>query len=218
MSYKIKKFESFNQNAIDILINDIKKTANDNNVKIIIDKGKTIPYYNTNVPVSGYFIDYGTPTLAVATGKPVEDWVMILVHESCHMDQYIERSPYWTTSFIDGKEAVEHIQEWCDGAELSESKLDYAIKKAREVELDCEKRTMEKAKSYGLSINIEEEIQKANSYILFYTLLKETRKWNKPGKPPYKIKEVWSALPNTFNMDYTVVPDDIKELYIKYCF
>lgn len=86
------------------------------------------------------------------------------------------------------------------------------------VELDCEKRTIEKAKKYNLPVNIKEEIQKANSYILFYTFVKESRKWNTPGKAPYQIREVWSKMPDTFEIDYAQIPEDIRELYRKYCY
>jgi hypothetical protein len=67
-------------------------------------------------------------------------------------------------------------------------------------------------------VNVEEEIQKANSYILFYTFIKEVRKWNTPGKAPYQVKEVWSKMPKTFNMDYFTVSSEISELYKKFCY
>ena len=214
----LKLFEDFNQSLIDQLVSDTKMTAEKNGVKIIFEQTKTIPYFVGGSPVSGYFIDYGTPTLAVAMGKPVDEWVMVLAHESSHMDQWIEKSSYWTNSFIDGREAVDHIDEWCVGRDLTEEELDNAVNRARGVELDCERRTIVKAKEFQLPINVDEEIQKANSYILFYTMIKYTRKWNKPGQAPYQIKEVWSRMPITFNMDYDNIPDDIKELYMKYCF
>jgi hypothetical protein len=49
-------------------------------------------------------------------------------------------------------------------------------------------------------------------------MLKEVRKWNVSGKAPYQIKEVWSQMPKTFDMDYYTVPENLKELYLKYCF
>jgi hypothetical protein len=49
-------------------------------------------------------------------------------------------------------------------------------------------------------------------------MLKEVRKWNVTGKAPYQIKEVWSQMPKTFDMDYYNVPENLKELYLKYCF
>lgn len=195
---------------------EISQTGIENGVKIVLHDDETVPYAIGGCPVSGYFVDYGNPTLAVALKN--KSWVMTLCHESCHMDQWIEKSPFWTNSFIDGREAVEYIDEFCNGENFSEEKLNDFIKKARGVEWDCEKRSIQKAIKYGLDINVEEEIQKANSYILFYTFVKETRKWNTVGKAPYNIKEVWSLMPKTFDMDYEVVPENIKEAYYKYCF
>lgn len=201
------------------LIEDTKKKAIDNGVEVLISQEKTVPYITgDDFRVSGYFVDYGTPKLAVAIGKPLKDWVMILAHEGSHMDQWIEKSPYWTNNFVNGRESVEYIDEWCAGKEFSDEEIDDFIKRSIGVEWDCEKRTIEKAKKYNLPVNIKEEIQKANSYIWFYTFVKETRKWNNPGQAPYQIKEVWSRVPDTFDMDYTQIPEDIRELYRKYCY
>lgn len=203
---------------INQLVEDTKKKAEENGVKLIIQDSKTVPYAVGDFPVSGYFIDYGSPTLAVATGKPLKDWVMVLAHEGSHMEQWIENSPFWKNSFINGREAVEYIDEWCGGKEFSKEEIDDICKRALEVELDCEKRTVEKAIKYNLPVNVEEEIQKANSYILFYTFIKEIRKWNTTGKAPYQVKEVWSKMPTTFEMDYFTVPEEISEIYRKYCY
>ncbi len=223
---KIKNYKLFlesNQDSeltpeIQKLIDDIKKECEVNGVEVILQNTKTIPYAIGDLPVSGYFIDYGNPKLAVATGKPLKEWVMVLAHESSHMEQCIEKSPYWTNSFIDGREAVEYIDEWCAGKEFSKEEIDDICKRAREVEWDCERRTIEKAIKYKLPVNITEEIQKANSYILFYTFIKDVRKWNAPGKAPHQIREVWSVMPTNFSIDYEVVPDEYKELYLKYCY
>ena len=214
----LRLYEELDQNLIDKLVQDTKNTADEHGVKIIFENTLTVPYAVGGFPCSGYFVDYGNPTLAVAMGKPVDQWVMVLAHESSHMDQWIEKSSAWTNNFVNGKESVDYIDEWCNGKDISEEELNDLIKRSIGEEWDCERRTIEKAKEYNLPINIKEEAQKANSYILFYTMLKETRKWNKPGQAPYQIKEVWSQMPDTFDMDYSVVPDEIKELYLKYCF
>lgn len=214
----LKLFEDFNQDSIDKVVQDITKKAEDNGVQIILEPTPTIPYAVGDFPCAGYFVSYGRPTLAVATGKPLKDWIMVLVHESSHMDQWLEGSKAWTNNFVDGKESVDYIDEWLSGKEMTEEEIDDLISRSIDVERDCEMRTIEKVKEYNLPVNVDEEIQKANSYILFYRMLKITRKWNKPGKAPYQIKEVWSQMPKTFYMDYSEVPEDLQELYLKYCF
>lgn len=198
------------------LIHDTKKQARDNGVKLILPDSITIPYPRGNFEVNGYFVAYEEPTLAVAVGKPLNDWIMILAHEGSHMEQWIEKSPYWINSFIDGKEAVDHLDEWCSGREMTKEELDNVFRRSREIEWDCERRTIEKAKKYNLPVKISEEIQKANSYIFLYSLMREFKRW--PDKRPYQVREIWSRLPDSFDVDYDHIPEKIKELYWKFCY
>jgi hypothetical protein len=218
MNY-IRTYESFKSNeSFNKLLEDSKVKCQKHGVKFITVDSNTIQYPVGQVPVSGYFIDNGHPELGVAIGKPVEAWSAILAHESSHMDQWLENSKYWTGNYIDGKEAVDYLDEWISGKEFTSEEVQRFVDAAIGVEWDCERRTVEKIKEYKLPLNSIEETQKANSYILFYTMLKETRKWNKPGQAPYLIKKVWSQMPKTFDMDYSIVPDSLRELYMKYCF
>lgn len=198
------------------LIEDIRKQAEENNVRMILRDSETIAYPTGGFEVSGYFVAYERPTLAVAVGKPIEDWILILAHEGSHMEQWIEKSPYWTGSFIEGKEAVDRLDEWCSGKEMTKEELDDICRRSRDVEWDCERRTIEKIEKYDLPVNMREEIQKANSYIFLYTLMKEFRKW--PERRPYQVKEVWSQMPDNFDVNYEQIPENIKELYGKFCY
>jgi hypothetical protein len=119
----LKIYEEFN-NLINNLIEDTKEKAKKHGVKIILEDSLTVPYPVGGFPCSGYFIDYGNPTLAVAMNKPVDQWVMVLAHESSHMDQWIEKSSEWENNFIDGKESVDYIDEWCSGKEFTKEQLD----------------------------------------------------------------------------------------------
>ncbi len=202
---------------IDYFIQELKNKTQANGVKFIIGEEATVKYFNNDLRVSGYFVDYGTPTLAIATGKDINEWFMILLHESSHMDQWIEQSAYWVDSFIDGREAVDYIDEWLNGKDFDEDSLNSIFHKAIMVELDCERRTIQKAKNYGFDIDFESEIKKANSYILFYLFIKEYRMWYSVNKAPYQIKEVWQEMPSSFDIDYTKLDDKLKKLYNKYC-
>lgn len=215
----IKTYESFTTNEpADRLLEDTRVKCEKHGVKFVTTDTEHVQYPVGSVPVSGYFIDYGKPELGVAIGRPVEIWSATLAHESSHMDQWLEKSKYWIGNYINDKEAVDYLDEWIAGTEYTPEEIDTYVNAAIGVEWDCERRTVEKIKEYNLPLDPIEETQKANSYILFYTMLKETRKWNKPGKAPYLIKEVWSQMPKTFDIDYSVVPENIKDLYLKYCF
>lgn len=208
---------NISKNQIDSFVQELKNKTETNGVKFIVGDGSTIEYINGGIQVSGYFVDYGNPTLAIATGKDIESWFMILLHESSHMDQWIEKSPYWTDSFIDGKEAVDYINDWLNGQEYDEEFLNNVFEKALMVELDCERRTIQKAKNYGFDIDFESEIKKANSYILFYRFIQEFKKWYGVNKAPYQIKEVWQEMPSSFDIDYSKLDDKLKKLYNEYC-
>jgi hypothetical protein len=215
----IKSWKLFENQSFKTIIDDITKKANENGVKLLLPETNTVPYV-TGSEVSGYFVDNGNPILACAIGGDIKRWGPILAHESSHMDQWIENCSAWTNNYYKGREAVDWLDEWCqDKVKFSDAEVDDLIERAIGVELDCEKRTIEKEKKYNLPVNIEEEIQKSISYILFYRFLKESKKWNSPGKAPYLIKEIWSLMPKSFDeIDFKTVPENIKEAYYKYCY
>lgn len=215
----LKSFKLFEDTSFNQMIEDIKKTAEEHNVKLLLPETGSVPYI-TGVEVSGYFIDNGDPTLACGIGGDIKIWGTVLAHESSHMDQWIENCKEWTDNYWKGRECVDWLDEWCQGkVELTNEQVDDIIDRAIGVELDCEKRTIQKEIKYKLPVVIEEEIQKSISYILFYRFVKESKKWNIGGKAPYLIKEVWSLMPKSFeDLDFKTVPDNIKEAYYKYCY
>lgn len=186
-------------------IGKIKGDCKKNNVKFIAGKGKQISYDN-NTKVGGYFADT-PPILAFANGH--KDSLDLLIHESSHMDQWIEKLNLYVIS--KKKDDDEVFDSWLAGKNFSKQKINATIGRIQAVELDCEKRSIKKIKKYKLPINVETYIKKANSYIFLYTLIKENRKWTKT--PPYRIKKIVNLMPGKFLNDYSKVPDNIKELY-----
>ena len=199
------------------LISHINTRAKENNIKLLLEKSKSIFYPNSNLIVNGYF-DIKTMALAVAIDKPLSDWIMLFAHESSHMDQWIDKCVCWNNSIIDEFDSTEYIDKWISGEEFSQDFVDKIITYTRDLELDCERRTIEKAKFYNLPVNITEEIQKANSYIYFYTLLRDFRKWSLPEKSPYQLEEVWRKMPESFDVDHSVVSNDLRDLYFNHCY
>lgn len=198
----------------------VEETAKKNGVSFILSQDSHIPYPTTKDLVNGYMVEFPEKQLAVATGKPIELWLPILAHESSHMDQCLEKDLSWTESYIPGTiiETVDIIELWIEGkVELNPSQLNEYIRRSRNVELDCERRTVEKIKTFNLPIDIAEYTQKANSYIFFYTAMKDTKAWYLPGREPYNTKEVWSLCPSTFlfEEEYESVPEDLMQAYRK---
>lgn len=206
------------------MLNDNK--IPDNYAEFLIDTGRLIDANNINLNiVETESIDYlGHPaygfftqnplTFGLAIGSHIDEWMKVCVHESCHMDQYLEKSSYWTTAHVLNIEAMDIVTLWVDRQiELNNSQLNFFITKIKEMEWDCERRTVEKFKKYNIDVNIEEYIQRANSYLFTYNFVEQCRAWNKDEYVPYHIPELWKLMPKTFDVDYTVTPVEYIEAY-----
>lgn len=170
-------------------------------VALIMAPTPTLAYQGQEqYQVSGYFVEQPRPTLAVATGKPFEEWLQICVHEGCHMDQWIERDPSWIgNTLADGREAVDWLDAWCSrDLELDADVLADVIARAKAVELDCEKRAVATLVAFGLPVDLPTYIQRANAYVQFYDHVGRIRAWNAPGQAPYQREQVWRQAPTVF--------------------
>ena len=142
-----------------------------------------------NLPCSGYFDE---KSLVVATNKKnVREWLDVLVHESCHLDQFLEKSKLWVS---DGNSLL-IVEAWINKKNISERRKNKGFKNTIALELDCEKRTVAKIKKYNLNINKEEYIQKANSYLFSYLYSMIHRKWY---PTPYENPRIWKRMPKNF--------------------
>ena len=158
--------------------------------------------------------------LSVATGKAKAKWFQTFIHESCHMDQSIEKARVWKDLKVgESAEAPDLVFMWLDHIiELNKDQLSRYIQKSLMVELDCEKRSAKKIVDYNLPHDVQEYTQRANAYVYFYLMVQRTRKWYKIGREPYNTKAVWSQMPNHFFNDYTTIPTKYVKLYKEHCF
>jgi hypothetical protein len=158
-----------------------------------------------NLPCSGYFDE---KNLVVATNKKnVREWLDVLVHESCHLDQFLEKSKLW----VSDNESLCVVEAWINKKNISEQRRDKGFKNTIALELDCEKRTIAKIKKYKLDINKEEYIQKANSYLFAYLYTLIYRKWY---PTPYENPRIWKKMPiNFLTIDQYL---DKNSKYLKY--
>jgi hypothetical protein len=198
---------------IKVFIEDLKLYTKENNIKLVLSPEKGVQFSEGGILCNGYFDDI-TSTLACALGKDVSQWLVILLHESCHMDQWVQKVPEWTENV-----GMDNIEKWLNGDDtVNMNNIDNEIRTSIIVEVDCEKRTVEKIKKYGLDsiINIDEYIQKSNAYVLFYLWMRKNRKWYTIGKEPYNIPDVVSVMPKTFDIDYTILDSKIEKTYDAY--
>ena len=191
-----------------------KKQAEILGVDIFISKRKNLTL-NEEIKCAGYFClvkkdkEY-EPLLAVATGRGIKHWLPIFVHESCHMEQWMENHEFWKKS-----EKLDVIDEWVVGKEFHWRTINASIKNSINLEVDCEKRTVKKIIEWNLPIKIEEYIQCSNAYIMFYNYLKKTRKWSDPDKSPYRNKRIFKHMPQKWMKNYHRLPKKIEELFDK---
>jgi hypothetical protein len=66
---------------------------------------------------------------------------------------------------------------------------------------------------WGLSIDTDKYIKRANAYLMFYNWLKQTRKWSNPNNTPYGNKRIVAAMPTNFKLDYSKLPKRFEKLY-----
>ena len=91
-----------------------------------------------------------------------------------------------------------------------------AGKIVRDMELDCEIRSVENIKKWKLPLKINNYIQLANSYIYFYTYSLKVRKWCNL-KSPYRVKSIVNIMPDYFVEDYDDLDPKYEELFERYC-
>jgi hypothetical protein len=160
-----------------------------------------------NIPCSGYFDE---DTLAVATKKEkMEDWLDVLVHESCHLDQLLEGPPVW----IPDKDSLFIVEDWIHGKNLNKKTLEKGFKNAIKLELDCEKRTVAKMLKYKIRFNKKQYIQRANSYLFAYTYAFINKAWY---PKPYEKPKIYNHMPTKFLTvdEYFDINSDYFQYYL----
>ena len=186
------------------LIADVAQKCVENKINFRLENTDQV---NTgNVLCSGYFDE---ESLVVATKKKnTQDWLDVLVHESCHLDQFLEKSSFW----IPDELGLFIVEKWLKNKKINLKKVKNAFINTINLELNCEKRTVKKLKKYKIKFDDELYIQKANSYLYGYGVSFEKKVW--PSKP-YEISSVYKKMPKKFLKaeEYFNIPDHILKLY-----
>jgi hypothetical protein len=204
-------------NIGEFLFDTIEK-AREHNIKIILDPNKV--EFTPGYECSGLF-DADNSELIVNINKPQNLWLPVFVHEVCHMDQFIEDCEIWKNCYIKNNDVSGILDMWLQHiVDLNQTQLDEVTNKILDLELDCEKRAVEKIKKYKLDININDYIKKANAYVYFYRALAKTRKWTSAEVSPYVLKEVWEKMPIKFLKDQSEYKsnDPLVDLIVSKCF
>jgi len=170
--------------SVEMFLKDIAKGCIKNKISLTLSNLSHIDA--DGLACSGYF---DGKELVVATNKKKElDWVDILLHESCHMDQFLQKSKFW----MPDEDALHIVHDWVAKKEVSPQKLVMGFSNTISMELDCEKRTVRKILKYKIPVDIGVYSQKANSYLFGYGYTHQTKKWY---KSPYENPKIWKKMP-----------------------
>ena len=184
-----------------------------------VKKGVSVYFKNKdfvwtdNTKCSGFF-DENNKIIVVATKKSQKNFFPIFVHEFCHFQQWSEEDPV----FLDTSNNIEldsDMWNWLEGEKVPMSRVRKSILAYQKLELDCEKRVIQKIKDFGLSIEMNNYIKMANVYVLFYSLLLKTRKWY--YKPPYNSSKLLKIIPNEFITSFEI-PEKFEKIAYKECY
>lgn len=188
-------------------VNSVKRKCKYHGVNLVLSPSRNViltdDYKNE---CSGYF-DGETKLFVVACGKPAEEWMQVFVHEACHMDQWIQKDPRlgaWGN-------ACAAMWEFLQGKRLlNKAQLRKVEDLIMQSELDCEMRSVEKIKEWGLPIPLEKYIKGANAYVFSYRLMGTYMKF-----PMGIMKDtaLLEASPKVFLKSYQQIPTKLaKEL------
>lgn len=180
------------------------------NITIYMPKQRSV--LHQDISCAGYF-ESEELIFAVACGKSVKKWLNTFVHESCHLDQWAEGDPLWHTT-INGQEPLILLDDWiANKIELDNITKTRIFDIVTEIELDCEKRSVEKIRKYNLPIKIDTYIRKSNAYVWGYRLVEQTRNWEFTSG--YEVPEVWRNMPKHFDNCYDKLPSDVYNVFMR---
>lgn len=130
--------------------------------------------------------------LVVGTGS--SEWLGILLHEYCHVTQWIENGPLWRAYRDD-------MWAWLAGKSIKNPRA--AVRAVQAVEEDCERRTIRLIQELGAPVNVESYTRAANAYLHFHNVMAAKRKWYRPGTVMQDIPELLAAASPTLDLDFS---------------
>ena len=191
-------------------LNHVIKDCKENNIKFKFSKKSHVKLSEGSY-CSGYFCEEDRE-LVVTTKPSQEEWLRLIVHEWNHMQQWKEQCPEWKA------DDVNEIFDWyCGDVELHPKTAWKYSMTALNLELDCEKRSVETIILFDLPLDIQEYTRRANAYVMFYHAAYKNRSWSRKFREPYNIPEIVNAMSPEFDMDYTRLPAKFEKLYMN-CF
>lgn len=150
-----------------------------------------------------YFQIDEQPIIRVSTvNRPVSEWLYNFIHETCHLDQWMNDDPTWydLTERHGGIDCADLANLWINHEiELTATQRHGIFYALYDNELDAERRAIKKlhelkiAKYYDIGRLCQENF----AYINEYLVAKDSRYWIPAEKRPYDVEEIVKAQPTS---------------------
>lgn len=143
------------------------------------------------------------PIIRVSTvGRPVAEWLYNLIHETCHMDQWMNDDKTWIdcTERFDGVDSADLANLWIAGKiELNPVQREEVFNAIYLNELDAERRAMHKLWELGISeyYDTKRLAQECWAYVNEYLVARDSRCWLPSGSRPYEVPVIVDAQPTS---------------------
>lgn len=196
-----------------ILFSDCIQEMSKYNINIILEDSKSIKIQKENISVSGGFFDYSDKNnliFACVIGYSFEQWSPVFIHEYCHFLQWLDRDQLWKDFYYLNAKSMDNI---FNNKPVKKHILERNLNICKNLELDCEKRTVALLKKYKVDMDISAYIRTANVYIHFYNYMKRYRQWYPLTNVPYRIPALLKAAAPTFYKNYDEIPEAMLKQY-----
>jgi hypothetical protein len=195
----------------DQFIIDVRKTARDNDIRVKFSTKDMVYAKGDPMGCTGYF-DEDEMTLCVSNKNNRKRFVSVLLHESSHMDQYLHDKYLWEKC----NPGYTIFFQWLEGdTDVRREVLEEAVQDIIRIELDAEKRAIDKIAKYRLGSFIDKAlyIRQTNAYLHGYLFALETKTWT---PQIYYNEEVIFASSTRLKTSYTKIPGKIHRLFLKH--
>lgn len=164
--------------------------------------------------VSGYFSE---DTREIVISIKEENWLEILVHEYNHFLQFINNEEKYILINQGESNFLNELWEWLDGnIELNTNRKNLLFKTVQDMELDCERKSVEMIKQFNLPIDTEEYISIAHIYIFYYMFAKKNRCWFSENATIKDIMTEGNLQNLSLDIDFSTLPENYIKIFEKH--
>jgi hypothetical protein len=193
-------------------MNSLRKSAEEYDLELILADTETVYLPDSTTPVRGYFSNEPL-TLAVGMDTSLENWLPVSLHESCHFDQWKEKDPTFTKSYVNGEDSLYLLFRWVDGEDIPADDLRLAFELTKECELNCERRVVKKIKEFELPIDVDEYCKRASAHIHYYNYMAIRRVKYGGSYAPYYDRRILKLMPTNLRGAYKRLPPNVLPAY-----